>query len=165
MGFLFTSTLPQAAAGLPLPRLAGMAALALLVAFGPFSSGTAAAAPESLCFQKLTGQPGSLTIEQLRLELNGARVTGAYRWFPWQKDRRVGRLEGRLPSAGTARVLYRFVQEGVQQQARLTIVFNDRQARISWDKPEKPGASPAQPMPEVLLPRQACAELKPVPGP
>jgi hypothetical protein len=140
-------------------------ALALLVAFSPSFAGASAAAAESQCFQALTGQPGRLDIEQLRLELNGKRVTGVYRWFPWGKDRRVGRLEGRLPSPGTARVLYRFVQEGVQQQARLTIVFNDHQARISWDKPEQPGASPAQPMPEVLLPRQACAELKPVPSP
>jgi hypothetical protein len=139
-------------------------ALALLVAFGTGSSAASAAATRSLCYQKLTGQPGRLDIEQLRLELDGERVTGFYRWFPWQKDRRVGRLEGRLPSPGTARVLYRFMQEGQQQQDRLTILFDDRQARISWDKPQRPGPSPAQPMPEVLLPRQACAELKPVPG-
>jgi len=77
----------------------------------------------------------------------------------------VGRLEGNLPSPGTARVLYRFLQEGQQQQARLTIVFNDRQARIRWDKPENPGPSTALPMPEVSLPRKACAELKPAPSP
>jgi hypothetical protein len=135
------------------------------MALSPSSAGASAAAAESLCFQTLTGQPGRLDIEQLRLELNGKRVTGVYRWYPWGKDRRVGRLEGRLPSPGTAKVLYRFMQEGQQQQARLTIGFNDRQARISWDKPEKPGASPAQPMPDVLLRRQACAELKPVPTP
>lgn len=161
---LSSATPIPAAVCLPTPRLAGVA-LALLVALAASCAGAAAAAVESLCFQKLTGQPGRLDIEQLRLELNGERVTGAYRWFPWQKDRRVGRLEGRLPSPGTARVLYRFMQEGQQQQARLTIVFNDRQARIRWDKPEKPGASPDQPMPDVLLTRQACAELKPVPAP
>ncbi len=164
MGSLFSPTPPAVAVGLPVPRLAGMA-LALLLALGPSSTGASAATAESLCFQKLTGPPGRLTIEQLRLELNRDQVTGTYRWFPWQKDRRVGLLQGRLPSPGTAKVLYRFVQEGLQQQARLTILFNDRQARISWDKPEPSAASPAQPMPDVLLPRQACAELKPVPGP
>lgn len=164
MDYLLSATPTPAAVRVPIPQLAGMA-LALLLAVGPSSSGASAAAAESLCFQELTGHSGRLDIEQLRLELNGKQVTGTYRWFPWGKDRRVGRLEGHLPSPGTAKVLYRFVQEGQRQQARLTIVFNNRQARISWDKPEKPGASPGQPMPDVLLPRQACAELKPVPGP
>jgi hypothetical protein len=158
-----SSSPPLAALGLPTPRLTGMA-LALVLALGSSCSGASAMAAESLCFQTLIGQPGRLTIEQLRLELRGQRVSGFYNWFPWQKDRRVGRLEGRLPSPGTARVLYRFLQEGQHQQARLTIVFNNRQARISWDPPEKQGASPAQPMPDVVLPRQACAQLKPVPG-
>jgi hypothetical protein len=57
-------------------------------------------------------------------------------------------------------VLYRFLQEGQQDSARLTIDFNDRQARISWDKPLQPG----QPMAPTLLPRHACGELQPVPG-
>jgi hypothetical protein len=62
-------------------------------------------------------------------------------------------------------VLYRFVQEGQKDSARLTVVFNDRQARIHWDPlPQLPGQPPGQPMPPVLLPRHACAELKPVPG-
>jgi len=140
-------------------------ALALLVALGPSSSAASAAAARHFCYQQTIGQPGRLDIEQLRLELDGERVAGDYRWFPWGKDRRVGRIEGNQPSQGTARVLYRFLQEGQQQQARLTILFNDRQARIRWDKPENLSASSAQPMPAVLLPRKACAEMKPVPSP
>lgn len=133
----------------------------LCLAFGLVRPLPAGAAPQSLCYQKLSGQAGSADVEQLRLDLDGQRVAGFYRWLPWQKDRRVGRLDGRLVTPGTARVLYRFQQEGQASTAPLTIVFDDRQARISWDI--KPGPS-AQPMPPALLPRNACTRLKPVPG-
>lgn len=115
---------------------------------------------EPLCYQKLSGAPTSLSIEQLRLQRQGQRITGTYNWIPWQKDRRLGRLEGREQSAGTARLTYRFSQEGQQASALLTVVFDGRQAMVRWD----PLASQGQPLPPVRLPRSACAALKPVPG-
>ncbi len=160
---------PTATVGPPTPRVVGMA-LALVLALGTSCFGASPVAAESLCFQAVTGQPGSRTIEQLRLDFMRKRVTGFYNWFPWQKDRRVGRFEGAVTSPagvtspGTVRVLYRFMQEGQYQKAPLTIVFNNRQARISWDPPENRGASPDQPMPDVLLPRDSCSQLEPVPA-
>jgi hypothetical protein len=137
-------------------------ALALAGCLAPL--GPAAAAPLKLCYQQLLGQAGSQDIEQLRLQSEGARVSGSYRWIPWQKDRRVGRLEGTLTSPGTARVTYRFMQEGEVSTAPLTIVFDERIARISWDTPATAAPNTAQPMPPVQLPRLACGQLKAVPG-
>jgi hypothetical protein len=141
---------------LPAPLLLAGSLAALL--------GTPAVAATPLCFEKLSGRAGQLDVEQLRLDRDGQRLTGFYRWIPWQKDRRVGRLEGRVSSPGTARVLYRFSQEGQQEQAPLTIAFSSSQARISWDKTAQT-AHGAQPLPPpVLLPSRSCAQLKPVPG-
>ena len=155
--------LPQrcavASAALPTALLLAGSLAALL--------GTPAMAATPLCFEKLSGRAGQLDVEQLRLDRDGQRVTGFYRWIPWQKDRRVGRLEGRVSPAGTARVLYRFSQEGQQDQAPLTIVFSSSQARISWDKTPhaEHGAPPLPPSPPpVLLPSRSCAQLKSVPG-
>jgi hypothetical protein len=138
--------------------------LALVVGFGPSSPGLAAEATGRLCYQRLSGQAKNPDLEQLRLQLDGPRVAGFYRWLPWQKDRRVGQLEGRLSSEGTAKVIYRFTQEGQAQSAPLTIVFNDRQARIRWEPSPQAGQAAGPPLPPVLLLRHPCAELKPVPG-
>ena len=117
-----------------------------------------ASQPEALCYQQLSGPSEAQSIEQLRLERRGGRLVGAYNWIPWQKDRRLGSLAGEEKPAGTARLTYRFQQEGQPAEAPLTIVFDGRQARIQWDPTQPPG----QPMPPVLLPRSACAALKPV---
>lgn len=131
--------------------------LILLGAAGPLP----AEAAEPLCYQQLSGAPASLSIEQLRLQREGQRLVGVYNWIPWQKDRRLGRLEGREGPVGTARLSYRYSQEGQQATAALTVVFDARQATIRWD----PGASAGQPLPPVRLPRSACSALKPVPRP
>ena len=124
---------------------------------------TPAVAATPLCYEKLSGRAGQLDVEQLRLDRDGQQVKGFYRWLPWQKDRRVGRLEGRLVSPGSARVLYRYSQEGQQELAPLTIVFSASQARISWDRtPHAEHGAP--PIPPVLLPSRPCAQLQPVPG-
>ena len=115
--------------------------------------------PEALCYQQLSGSSGRLSIEQLRLERRGERLAGSYSWIPWQKDRRLGQLEGEEHPAGTGRLTYRFQQEGQSAQAPLTIVFDAFQARIRWDPTDPPG----QPMPSVRLPHAACAELMPIP--
>jgi hypothetical protein len=109
---------------------------------------------------QLSGQPGQLPSEPLRLERDGQRVSGTDHWLPWQKDRRLGELEGQLEAAGIARVVYRFSQEGQLSDARLTILFDDRQATIRWD----PTDPPDQPMPLVQLPSRPCGALKPVPS-
>lgn len=144
---------------LPHPARAG-ATVALLLALAASRVG---AAPSNLCYQKLSGLARQPDIEQLRLVIDGERLTGEYSWFPWQKDRRVGRLEGRLTSEGTAQVLYRFLQEGQKNTARLTLVFNDREARIRWPPPQ-PGQDSGSPLPPILLPRHPCAELKMAPS-
>ena len=144
---------------LPHPTRAG-ATVALLLALAASRVG---AAPSNLCYQKLSGLARQPDIEQLRLVIDGERLTGEYSWFPWQKDRRVGRLEGRLTSEGTAQVLYRFLQEGQKNSARLTLVFNDREARIRWPPPQ-PGQASGPPLPPILLPRPPCAELKMAPS-
>ena len=115
--------------------------------------------PPGLCYQQLSGPPTSLSIEQLRLERRGGQLVGTYNWMPWQKDRRLGRLAGEENPAGTARLIYRFQQEGQQAEASLTVVFDASQARITWDRTDPA----AQPMPAVRLPRSSCANLKPVP--
>lgn len=145
-----------------LPALLGGASLGLLLAAALSHPSASAAAPASICYQQLSGQASTPDIEQLRLDLDGVRASGFYRWIPWQKDRRVGRLQGRLASAGTARVLARFQQEGRITTAPLTIVFNGRQARISWDPPASSTGQPTPP--PVVLPRHACMLLKPAPG-
>ena len=108
----------------------------------------------------MSGQPGQLPSEPLRLERDGQRVSSTDHWLPWQKDRRLGEMEGQLEAAGIARVVYRFSQEGQLSDARLTILFDDRQATIRWD----PTAPPDQPMPLVQLPSRPCRALKPVPS-
>lgn len=125
--------------------------------------GMPAVAATPLCYETLSGRPSQPDVEQLRLDRDGQRVTGFYRWIPSQKDRRVGRLEGMVKPPGTARVLYRFSQEGQQHQAPLTIVFDSGQARISWDaKPQAEHGAP--PPPPVLLPSRPCGQLKPLPS-
>jgi len=133
--------------------------LTLLLATAPlWGTATAASAAttpaaEPLCYQQLSGSASSPSIEQLRLQRNGHRISGSYNWLPWQKDRRLGRLEGHEGPAGTARLTYHFSQEGQQATASLMVVFDDRQATIRWDRSGSP----------VRLPRRACAALKPVP--
>jgi hypothetical protein len=146
------------------PATSAALGLILLVAASPLPGEDASAAPsplaaEPLCYQQLSGSPSSLSIEQLRLQREGKRITGIYNWIPWQKDRRLGRLEGQEGPVGTARLSYRFSQEGQTATAALTVVFDARQATIRWD----PGVSQGQPQPPVRLPRSACAALKPVP--
>jgi hypothetical protein len=140
--------------------LAGLLALAALVTAcrsgGP-SSAVRPASGTPLCFEQLSGAPGSQSIEQLRLDPRADQITGFYRWIPWQKDRRIGTLSGRIASPGKARVGYRYSQEGRQAIAPLTIAFDADRAVIRWDQPQ-------QPMSPVELPARACAELKAVPG-
>lgn len=131
-----------------------------LLAAGPWLQAPVAAAPVSICYERLSGQGDRFDIEQLRLDLDGARVSGFYRWIPWQKDRRVGRLDGRLTSPETARLRYRFQQEGQMASAPLTVVFNGHQARLSWDPSGPSGLA----MPPVLLPRRSCSQLRTVTG-
>ena len=141
----------------------------LLLALGAF--GTAAATAGSttpattLCYQQLSGSSDRQNLEQLRLVLSGGRVRGDYRWVPWGKDRRIGRLEGRLTAPGTARVLHRFMQEGQWNEESLAIVFNPKQARISRDAIPSPGSASPPPLPPVLLPQHSCATLQAIPGP
>ncbi|MFM2079447.1 MAG: hypothetical protein RLZZ219_129 [Cyanobacteriota bacterium] len=135
----------------PAPSIAGLLALVALV--------TACRSSEPatpLCYEQRGGQAESPSIEQLRLDRAGDQISGFYRWIPWQKDRRIGTLSGRVSSAGTAQVDYRFSQEGQQARAPLTIVFDAQRAVIRWDQPQ-------QPMPPVELPARACAELTAVP--
>ena len=134
-------------------------------ASGAVPPATVSAAPaRKLCFELISGLAGRRDTEQLRLEIDGDRVAGSYNWLPWGKDRRLGQLEGRLSASGTARVRYRFLQEGQRASAPLTIVFNDQQARISWDKTQAHDPTTGPPPPPVTLPKQACAALRPIPG-
>ena len=119
---------------LPHPARAG-ATVALLLALAVSRVG---AAPSNLCYQKLSGLARQPDIEQLRLGIDGT-------------------------SEGTAQVLYRFLQEGQKNSARLTLVFNDREARIRWPPPQ-PGQASGSPLPPILLPRHPCAELKMAPS-
>ncbi|MEB3361381.1 MAG: hypothetical protein VKI42_04555 [Synechococcaceae cyanobacterium] len=123
-----------------------------------------AAAARKLCYERISGLAGRRDTEQLRLVIDGDRVAGSYNWLPWGKDRRLGQLEGRLSASGTAHVRYRFLQEGQRASAPLTIVFNDQQARISWDKTQAHDPNAGPPPPPVTLPKQACAVLRPIPG-
>jgi hypothetical protein len=129
---------------------------------GSTTAATAATAT-TLCYQKRSGFSDRQDLEQLRLVLSGERVSGDYRWVPWGKDRRIGRLEGRLTAPGTARVLHRFQQEGQWNQESLSIVFNAKQARISWDANPSPGPGSPLPLPPVLLPQHACGSLQAIP--
>lgn len=134
----------------------------IAAAIGAASGGAARAGSAStLCYEKRTGPAGRQDLEQLRLVLSGERVKGDYRWIPWGKDRRIGRLEGRLSAPGTARVRFRFMQEGQWDQESLTIVFSPSQARISRDAIPPLNASSPPPLPPVLLPQRACASLLP----
>ena len=118
-------------------------------------------AAEPLCYQQLSGAPSRRSIEQLRLQRTGQRITGSYAWIPWQKDRRLGRLEGVEGPAGTARLSYRYSQEGQTARAALTVVFDARQATIHWAPAGAQGQG--QPQPPVRLPRSACSALQPIP--
>jgi hypothetical protein len=148
-----------AAAGLQLSPLLTLAALlvfaGLVTACRPGEPTPAIS--NSLCFEQRSGEPDSPSLEQLRLDRAGDQITGFYRWVPWQKDRRIGTLVGRVSSPGTAQLDYRFSQEGQQASAPLTIGFDANRAVIRWDQPQ-------QPMPPVELPARACGELQPVPA-
>ena len=72
-------------------------------------------------------EPGTADVVDLSVMLEGARVTGVYRWLPAFKDRRVGTLEGSVRN-DTIAATYTFSQEGSNQSAEITIVLEQLRA-------------------------------------
>lgn len=93
---------------------------------------------EELCFRNEYPFPDStenIDVLKLDLQIKGDSVTGNYNWLPAMKDQRNGKLAGTIQN-DTVKATYRFMQEGIEETAAITIVLKDDKAIVTGDKPE-----------------------------
>ncbi|GAA4779175.1 hypothetical protein GCM10023231_02340 [Olivibacter ginsenosidimutans] len=64
-----------------------------------------------LCFLHLTGKSPRRDSTYVHFSILGNKVTGQYRWVPFEKDSRIGTISG-TKSGDTIRVVWSFTQEG-----------------------------------------------------
>ncbi|QQX77568.1 MULTISPECIES: hypothetical protein [Aequorivita] len=94
-------------------------------------------ATEELCFRNEYSFPDStenIDVLNLDLHIKGDSVTGNYNWLPALKDQRHGTLEGTIENK-TITATYRYMQEGIEETAEITIVLKDDKAIITGDNP------------------------------
>lgn len=72
-------------------------------------------------------------ILELKLSIEGEKVTGDYNWFPVQKDQRKGHLNGTIQN-NVINATYIFSQEGIKDTSQLTITLNDAKAIVKGGK-------------------------------
>lgn len=93
---------------------------------------------EELCFRNEYSFPDSaenIDVLKLDLQIKGDSVTGNYNWLPALKDQRNGTLEGTIQNK-TINATYRYLQEGMEDTAQITIVLKDDMAIVTGDNPE-----------------------------
>lgn len=95
-------------------------------------------ATEELCFRNEYPFPDStenIDVLKLDLQIKGDSVTGNYNWLPALKDQRNGTLAGTIENK-TINATYRYMQEGIEDTAEITIVLEEDKAIITGDNPE-----------------------------
>jgi|TARA_R110000822_G_scaffold11343_1_gene41623 hypothetical protein len=93
---------------------------------------------EEFCFRNEYPFPDStenIDVLNLDLQIKGDSVTGNYNWLPALKDQRNGTLTGTIENK-TINATYRYMQEGIEETAEVTIVLKDDKAIITGDNPE-----------------------------
>lgn len=94
--------------------------------------------PEKMCFKNefpFKDDPSQKDVQELTLEIKDGKAWGTYSWLPAFKDKREGKVEGVLEGkAITAK--YRFMQEGKEDSAQITIVLDGEKAIVSGGAPE-----------------------------
>lgn len=102
------------------------------------SSENVEVATEQLCFRNEYPFPDStenIDVINLDLQIKGDSVTGNYNWLPALTDQRNGTLEGTIQNK-TINATYRYMQEGVEDTAEITIVLKDDKAIVTGDNPQ-----------------------------
>ena len=90
------------------------------------------------CFRNeynFADEPGVKDVQEIRLTINGDKVTGTYNWLPAYKDQRKGSFNGTIRN-DTIICQYNFSQEGIDDSANLKIVLINKKAIISGGKVE-----------------------------
>lgn len=77
---------------------------------------------DSLCFMKVEGFLSRDTTAVRLLNRNG-KITGEYVWYPAEKDKRVGTLDGTL-IGDTIRAKWNYMQEGNQHMEDVKFYFD-----------------------------------------
>lgn len=93
---------------------------------------------EKMCFKNefpFKDDPSQKDVQQLTINLEGSRVWGTYQWLPAFKDKREGKFEGTLTDK-TISANYRFIQEGKEDAAQITIVLTEDLAIVTGGSPE-----------------------------
>lgn len=88
---------------------------------------------ELVCFKNeypYEDDSGLTDIEELTLNISGNEVTGEYNWLPAEKDQRKGKLKGTVIGK-TISAKYVFMQEGIEDNADLTIIIENDKAIIT----------------------------------
>jgi len=65
-------------------------------------------------------KPAQKDVEELIIDINGNRASGAYNWIPVYKDKRLGRFKGSIQGDKII-AEYEFMQEGVTTETTITI--------------------------------------------
>ena len=102
------------------------------------SSENVKVATEQLCFRNEYPFPDStenIDVLNLDLQIKGDSVTGNYNWLPALKDQRNGTLEGTIQNK-TINATYRYMQEGMEATAEITIMLKDDKAIVTGDNPQ-----------------------------
>ncbi|MDN3723140.1 hypothetical protein QRD02_01995 [Aequorivita sp. SDUM287046] len=93
---------------------------------------------EELCFRNEYPFPDStenIDVLNLDLKIEGDSVTGNYNWLRALKDQRNGKLNGTIQNK-TIHATYRYMQEGIEETAEITIVLEDDRAIVTGDSPD-----------------------------
>lgn len=81
-------------------------------------------ADQHYCFLNLSGGGKTKDSSYVSLTINGEKVSGNHHWLPFEKDRRAGTIDG-LKKGDTIDVVWRFVQEGMQDTLRTVFLMKD----------------------------------------
>ncbi len=91
-----------------------------------------------MCFKNefpFKDDPSQKDVQELTITFEGSRVWGTYHWLPAFKDKREGKFEGTI-NDNTISANYRFIQEGKDDAAQITIVLMEDLATVTGGSPE-----------------------------
>jgi hypothetical protein len=72
----------------------------------------------ALCFLRTEGTTNNKDTTSIELVIKNKNVTGVMNWMPYQKDSRMGKLQGDIKN-DTIRVVWTFMQEGMTDTLNL----------------------------------------------
>lgn len=79
----------------------------------------------ALCFLRTEGNNNQDTTS-IELVIKNNKVTGVMNWMPYQKDSRMGKLQGNIKN-DTIQVVWSFMQEGVTDTLNLQFKLDNNQ--------------------------------------